>query len=54
MPRKKYRSIKKPSEYEAIKQKLIQKGVPEDEAQTRAARISNADAKKERRKKKRP
>lgn len=38
MPGKKYRSIKKPAEYEALKRKGMSK--------SQAAAISNADAKK--------
>ena len=45
MPGKKYRSIKKPKVYEALKEKGMSK--------KKAARISNAMAKKEKAKKKR-
>lgn len=44
MPGKKYRSIKKPKEYEALREKGLSK--------ESAARISNADAKKGRKGKK--
>lgn len=44
MPGKKYRSIKNPREYEALRRKGLTK--------SSAAAISNADAKKKRRKKK--
>lgn len=44
-------SIKRPKAYEAIKAKLIKGGLGEDEAQTRAAKISNASAKRAKAKK---
>jgi len=40
MPGKKYASIKKPAEYEALREKGLSK--------ERAAKVSNADAKKKR------
>jgi hypothetical protein len=44
MPGKKYRSLKRPAQYEALREKGMSK--------ESAARISNAAAKKKRRKKK--
>ena len=44
MPGKKYRSIKKPAEYEALRREGLSK--------QSAARISNADAKRSKRRKK--
>lgn len=44
MPGKKYRSIKKPAEYEALREKGYSK--------QSAARIANADAKRSKRRKK--
>jgi hypothetical protein len=35
-------SIKRPKQYESIKKKLMAEGLSETEAQTRAAKISNA------------
>jgi hypothetical protein len=52
MPGKKYNSIKKPKAYEKVKAKLIGQGVPTAAAKTSAARITNAQAKKSRKKSK--
>ena len=38
-------SIKRPQEYEAIKSGLMKKGMSEDKAQEKAAKISNSHAK---------
>ena len=47
MPGEKWkRSLKNPDQYEAIKKNLVREGVPEQEAKTRAAKISNAGRKR--------
>jgi hypothetical protein len=47
MPGKKWkRSLKRPEQYEAIKEKLIAGGASEGDAKTKAARFSNAKKKK--------
>lgn len=40
------RSLKRPDQYEAVKKGLIREGVPEQEAKTKAARITNAPKRK--------
>lgn len=44
MPGKAYRSLQNPKAYEVVKQKLEDKGVPEAEAKTEAAKITNSAA----------
>jgi hypothetical protein len=46
MPGKAYRSIKRHQVYEAVKRESLKKGMGEDAAQTKAAKIANAKAKK--------
>lgn len=50
MPGKKMNSIKDKDTYEAVKEKLVDQGVPLQEAKTRAAKIANSDAPKRKKK----